>query len=310
MISTTSHAEFLLIAGYVFLFGLTFGSFLNVCIYRLPRGLSVVSPRSACPECRSPVRAKDNIPVLSWLLLRGRCRDCKAPIAARYLGVELLTGALFVGCMLRWGVSFTALKFALFSFLVLGLIFTDLELRLLPDKMTLPGTFFGLALAIVTYVSGPAFLFMPMKLFGRPQHLFIASLLNAMVGCAFGAGLTWGVAIAYEKIRGVEGMGFGDVKMMAMIGAFLGLNLTIFTLLLASFAGSLIGALLIVIVYLRRFKRATVRGVPNARAHAWRSALLLYRMYEMPFGVFLGVGALAAAFFGDSVVRWYWRLYL
>src|SRR5512142_560208 len=121
------------------LFGLAFGSFLNVCIYRLPRGLSVVAPRSACPNCGTPIRAYDNIPVLSWLLLRGRCRHCATPITFRYAAVELLTALLFGACYWHFGLTLSGLKFAIFGFLVLGLIFTDAETKLLPDALTLPG---------------------------------------------------------------------------------------------------------------------------------------------------------------------------
>ena len=123
----------------IFLFGLAFGSFLNVCIHRLPQGLSVVRPRSACPQCHAPIRAWDNIPVLSWLVLGGRCRDCKTPISPRYVFVELLTGLIFLACWLTFGPTLWTLKFCVFGFLLLGLIFTDAETKLLPDALSLCG---------------------------------------------------------------------------------------------------------------------------------------------------------------------------
>ena len=133
------------LASAIFVLGLAFGSFLNVCIYRLPRDLSVVRPRSACPGCERPIAAYDNIPVLSWLILRGRCRNCKTSISPRYLIVELLTGAIFLATYAHFGASLATLKYCAFGFLMLGLIFTDAETQLLPDKMTLPGLALGLA---------------------------------------------------------------------------------------------------------------------------------------------------------------------
>jgi leader peptidase (prepilin peptidase)/N-methyltransferase len=126
------------LASAIAVMGLAFGSFLNVCIYRLPLGLSVVTPRSACPECKQPIAFYDNLPVLSWLILRGRCRHCDAKISARYLMIELLTGLMFLACYWYFGFTLSTLKYCVFSFLLLGLIFTDAETKLLPDKMTLP----------------------------------------------------------------------------------------------------------------------------------------------------------------------------
>ena len=141
------------LASAIFVLGLAFGSFLNVCIYRLPRELSVVRPRSACPGCERPIAAYDNIPVLSWLILRGRCRNCKISISPRYLVVELLTGAIFLATYAHFGNSLATLKYCAFGFLLLGLIFTDAETQLLPDKMTLPGLALGLAFSLVVPVN-------------------------------------------------------------------------------------------------------------------------------------------------------------
>ncbi|HEV2696988.1 MAG TPA: prepilin peptidase, partial [Terriglobales bacterium] len=145
----------------VFALGLIFGSFLNVCIYRLPRGLSVVLPGSACPHCGKAIRFYDNVPVLSWLILRGRCRQCKARITARYAIVELLTGFLFLACYLKFGLTLGMLKCAVLGFLLLGLIFTDAETHLLPDKMTLTGLGIGLVLSVLVPVNDLASRLLP-----------------------------------------------------------------------------------------------------------------------------------------------------
>src|SRR5208337_4319959 len=147
-------------AGF-FSFGLIFGSFLNVCIYRLPRGLSVVTPRSACPQCKHPIAFYDNLPVLSWLILRGRCRNCKTRISPRYLLIELLTGGLFLACFGFFGLTISTLKYCVFSFLLLGLIFSDAETKLLPDKMTVPGLVLGVIFSLLVPVNDLASQFLP-----------------------------------------------------------------------------------------------------------------------------------------------------
>src|SRR3954469_19864486 len=145
----------------IFVLGLAFGSFLNVCIYRLPLGLSVVRPGSACPNCHESIAFYQNIPVLSWLVLRGRCHHCRARISARYLAVELLTGTLFLACYLHFGLTLAALKYSVFGFLLLGLIFTDAETQLLPDKLTLPGIILGTVFSLVVPVNDLASQLLP-----------------------------------------------------------------------------------------------------------------------------------------------------
>jgi leader peptidase (prepilin peptidase)/N-methyltransferase len=315
-----------------FLFGLVFGSFLNVCIYRLPRDLSVVSPRSFCPSCGTPIAFYDNIPVLSWIILRGRCRNCKARISPRYAVVELLTGALFVLSYLApqsiwffpsyvrfmepvfgsvrapYDPSVLAFQFSVFSVLLLGLIFTDAETKLLPDLLTKPGIVAGLAFSLWTPVEGPA------RFLLRGVHNWrVLSLANSIAGAILGSAFILCVALAYEALRGVEGMGRGDVKLMALIGAFLGVKLTLLVLLLGSLIGSIFGLLLIVIVWRKRLARRRRRN-PNepprdARSRAWQSATLIYRNFEIPFGVFLGAGALFSAFCGPALVTWYMRFF-
>ena len=304
----------LVFASAIFLLGLAFGSFLNVCIYRLPRHLSVVRPGSACPECQHAIRFYDNVPILSWLLLRGRCRDCKALISPRYLVVELLTGALFLACYAHFGLTLATLKYCVFGFLLLGLIFTDAETHLLPDKMTLPGLGIGLLFSLAVPVNDLASQFLP-GLFSLPVSSDISwhllSLADALLGAAVGASFIYGAGAIYLRARGVEGMGFGDVKLMAMVGAFLGIKLTIFTLFTASIAGSLVGLWTVFVVWIKRTRRRMARhheSAREARRRAWQSAAIALRRHQMPFGVLLGSMAMVAFFFGNRFLRWYWGL--
>jgi len=300
------------LATAVFLFGLAFGSFLNVCIHRIPRDLSVVSPGSACPRCHQPIRACDNIPVVSWFLLRGRCRHCGARISPRYVVVELLTALLFLACYAEFGPTLLTLKFCIFSFLIVGLIFTDLEWKLLPDAFTLPGLALGLIFSLLTPIHDVVSLFLPGLLPIHATSWRLLSLADAALGAAVGSSFFYGIAVLYLHARGREGMGLGDVKLMAMVGAFLGVRLTVLTIFGASLVGSLFGLGTILAVWIKRTRRRTVRNresLAAARRRAWQSARMVYRYYEMPFGVFLGAMAMVAAFFGQALLRWYWGLY-
>ena len=302
-----------MIASAIFLFGLLFGSFLNVCIYRLPLGLSVVTPRSACPNCKQPIAFYDNVPVVSWLVLQGRCRHCKTPISPRYLLIELLTGTLFVACYWYFGWTLATLKYCTLSFLLLGLIFTDAETKLLPDKMTLPGLALGVAFSLITPVNDLAAQFLPgmMNLpFSGDIAERLISLVDALLGAAVGASFIYGAGAIYLRWRGSEGMGFGDVKLMAMVGAFLGVKLTVFTIFTASLAGSFFGVWTVLAVWLKRTHRFAKRlAARAARRRAWQSAQVVYRNYQMPFGVFLGSMAMVAFFFGNRLLHWYGRLW-
>src|SRR6202030_3979727 len=228
----------------IFALGLCCGSFLNVCIYRLPLGKSVVARRSACPHCVDMIPLYHNLPVLSWLILRGKCRSCKQPISPRYLVVEVLTGLLFLGCYSHFGLTLAALKCVVLGYLLLGLIFTDAETKLLPDAMTLPGLALGIAFSLVVPVNDLASRIMP-GLVSPALRGEISwrmwSLTDSLLGAAVGASFLYGAAAIYLRARGVEGMGFGDVKLMALIGAFLGTKLTVLTIFAASLAGSLFG---------------------------------------------------------------------
>jgi leader peptidase (prepilin peptidase)/N-methyltransferase len=301
-------------ASAIFIVGLAFGSFLNVCIYRLPLGLSVVKPRSACPGCARPIAFYDNIPLLSWLVLRGRCRRCKTRISARYLFVELLTGALFLACYFYFGLTLATLKYCAFAFLLLGLIFTDAETKLLPDRLTLPGLLLGLLFSLVVPVNDLASQFVPFAVnlpFSGELTARLLSLLDSLLGAVVGASFIYGAGAIYLRWRGAEGMGFGDVKLMAMVGAFLGMKLTVFTIFTASLAGSLFGLTTVLVVWMKRTHRFMRRlaDAQAARRRGWQSAQMVYRHYQMPFGVFLGSMALLSFFFGDQFLRWYGRLW-
>ncbi len=315
-----------LLASAIFLLGLAFGSFLNVCIYRLPRELSVVTPRSACPRCHRYIAFYDNLPVLSWLFLRGRCRHCKTGISPRYLFVELLTGALFLGTYAYFGLTVATLKYCVFGFLILGLIFTDAETKLLPDALTLSGFALGVLFSLLVPVHDVASQFLPGMLnlpFSADIAARVLSLLDSLLGAALGASFIYGAGAVYLRWRGAEGMGFGDVKLMAMVGAFLGVKLTIFTIFAASLAGSLFGLMAVFVVWIKRthrFRRQleNLKNLQAARSAAlktsprrrgWQSAQMVYRHYQMPFGVFLGSMALLALFVGNQCLNWYGKLW-
>jgi leader peptidase (prepilin peptidase)/N-methyltransferase len=298
----------------MFIMGLAFGSFLNVCIYRMPLGLSVITPRSACPGCKQPIAFYDNIPVLSWLILGGRCRQCKTRISPRYLMIELLTGVMFLACFWYFGLTISTLKYCTFSFLLLGLIFTDAETKLLPDKLTLPGLALGVIFSLLVPVNDLASQFLPGMVnlpFSGDVSVRLLSLLDSLLGAALGASFIYGAGAVYLRWRGTEGMGFGDVKLMAMVGAFLGMKLTVFTIFTASLAGSLFGLTTVFVVWIKRTHRF-MRRLANpqaARRRGWQSAQMVLRFYQMPFGVFLGSMAVFALFFGNPFLRWYGRLW-
>ena len=297
-----------------FLFGLTFGSFLNVVIHRVPRGESIVFPSSACPNCHNQIKPYDNIPVISWLVLAGRCRNCREPINPRYAVVELIVGTLFLACFWRFGLSLSMFKYCVFSFLIVGLIFIDAEHKLLPDVLTLPGLVAGLVFSWFIPVDDLLAEALP-TFFQRARGLnwHWLSLSDSAFGAIVGAAFIFGVGFVYLHARGVEGMGLGDVKLMAMVGAFLGVKLTVFTIFSASLLGTIFGLSLMFTVWLQRTRRRMIRNRETrqiARKHAWSSARLVYRHYQIPFGVFLGSMALFALFFGHRLMGWYWHLYL
>jgi leader peptidase (prepilin peptidase)/N-methyltransferase len=250
--------------------GLLLGSFLNVCVYRMPRDLSVVRPRSYCPVCEAPIAWYDNIPVLSYVRLRARCRKCGARIPFRYPLVELLTGSLFFLYVYGLGLTGEALKYCLFSALMVGLIFSDLEERILPDEFTLGGWLAGLAVAWLVPLESDI-VGLVLHLAGADWPPRALSLAEAVVGSIVPALALWMCGALYEAIRHREGLGFGDVKMVGCLGAFLGLRATLMVFFLGSLAGAVLG---LVFILLRRKDVAT---------------------FELPFGSFLGAAALLVA---------------
>ncbi|HYT07098.1 MAG TPA: prepilin peptidase [Rugosimonospora sp.] len=269
-----------MIAFIIFVFGLIIGSFLNVCILRIPVAESVVLPPSHCPSCGMPIKPYDNIPVVSWLVLAGRCRKCKARISAMYPMVELGTGLLFLACYLVFGIKAEALKWAIFAALLIVLTITDLRERILPDKVNFVGFGLGLLLSLFTRPVDGTALWLANHLFTYPPPEAALSFADALIGAGVASGLLWLVAEGYFRARGREGMGLGDVKMMAMAGAFLGLQRALLTILLGSLLGSLIG---IAVIAIGR------KG----------------RDFELPFGTFLGAGAMLVVFFGSPALDWY-----
>lgn len=257
-----------------FLAGLLIGSFLNVCIFRLPRDLSVVRPRSFCPGCEKPIAWHDNIPLVSYALLGGRCRHCRERIPIRYPAVELATAIAFALSAAAYGASLLALKYCIFSALLIMLTACDFETQILPDEFTLGGTAIGLVLA--------AFVRLPpdwsVVMLPRGWSPRWTSVAEAAIGAGVLSGLLWLVGWAFEKLRHHEGLGFGDVKMIAMIGAFLGFQGALLSLLIGSLLGSVIG-----LIYSRM-----------ARTD-WRTQ-------ELPFGSFLGIAALIVSILYSRII--------
>jgi leader peptidase (prepilin peptidase) / N-methyltransferase len=263
-----------------FVLGLVVGSFLNVCILRIPAGESIVLPASHCPKCGKPIAPYDNVPVLSWLVLRGRCRNCKTPISAMYPVVEFLTGALFAACALAFGPSLAWGKWAMFCAVLLVLAVTDLRERILPDRVNLTGAVVGLAWSGVVTLGDGTSLWLSHRMFDFPPPARVLSVTDAMLGAAAGAGILWIFAEGYFRVRGREGMGLGDVKMMAMAGTFLGVKAVLLTIMVGALLGSVLGSLFIL------FRRTGSD-------------------YELPFGLFLGAGALVTVFYGPPALAWY-----
>ena len=242
--------------------GLAVGSFLNVCVHRLPRGQSLNSPPSHCPSCGYRLRWFDNIPLVSYAMLGGRCRKCRTRISIRYPIVELITMALFVIHGLVFGWTALLVPRLLFACAMVVLFAIDLEHQLLPNVITLPGIVIGL---IASAVLPPG-------------------LVDALIGVVIGGGVLWLIGEAYFRYSGHEGMGGGDVKMLAMIGAFLGWKLVLVTLVLSSVVGSVIGLIVIAI------RKGGMK-------------------YALPYGTFLALGALVASLAGEAIVNWYVGLY-
>jgi leader peptidase (prepilin peptidase)/N-methyltransferase len=258
----------LLLSIITFIFGSLLGSFLNVCIARIPKGESIVHPPSHCPHCKKEIPLYDNIPLLSYLFLLGRCRFCRGRISPRYFFVELLMGALTVALLFRFGLSSAFFIYVVFAAALIVISFIDLAVRIVPDVISLPGIGFGLLASLLQHPWPTDHVSIP------PSP--ISSLLGALVG----GGILLLVAWLYELFTGGEGMGGGDVKLLAMIGAFLGWPAIPLALFFASLSGSVIGIILMT--------RAGAGG-----------------KYALPFAPFLCLGALFHLFFGEAVVQFY-----
>jgi leader peptidase (prepilin peptidase) / N-methyltransferase len=267
--------------------GLVIGSFLNVCIYRIPIGKSIVFPGSGCPNCSAPIRPYDNIPVLSYLLLRGKCRTCGEPISLQYPIVELLSGLAFYCCAHNWHFTSPTYVNSLFLSLIIVLVFTDYHHQILPNILTLPGAVAGLILSPfqMPEVYTDTLSIRLASQFGFEDSGLVLSLMGALLGAIIGGGSLLGVAFFYEKVRKRQGLGMGDVKMMAMVGAFLGYRLTILTIFLGSLLGSLVG------IYLVLFRKMNLQT-------------------KLAFGVFLGAAAVLALFYGLPLLHWYFEISL
>jgi len=287
----------IVILAFVFVFGTVIGSFLNVCITRIPEEISIVTPGSKCPKCQTPIKPYDNVPVFAWLWLRGKCRNCGQPISPMYPLVELATGLLFVGCVLEFGITEAAVKWLFFVSLIIVLTITDLRVRLLPDLVTWPGLAVGVvSAAIVPPEDGTAFM-ISWRLFHKLPSERLLGVFEALLGAFFGSFLLWGAATVYKLLRGREGMGLGDVKMMAMAGAFFGVRNTFLTILLGTALGSIVGIAIIVGLYFWGLgrglaKRAARRGLGTENKLRW----VIVSQYHLPLGTFLGVAALVVMF--------------
>jgi leader peptidase (prepilin peptidase)/N-methyltransferase len=273
---------------YVFAVGACMGSFLNVCIGRWPEGLSVVKPRSRCPKCGHQIKASENIPILSWLLLRGRCSGCGERISIQYPIVELLVGLLWLAAFLQFGLSFTAFRVAVLATVLLGISITDAKHFLIPDGFTVFGLFFVLLTSLVSLYLGEAFPF--------------AGPWDAVIGMCVGAGAISIVGWLGEVWLKRPAMGFGDVTLMAVVGAAVGPTRALLTIF--------IGAVLAPIVLLGVVYPLSARGMAD---DAGQTELALeasggWRKRELPFGVFLAPAALIALLWGDSIIAWYLRI--
>jgi leader peptidase (prepilin peptidase) / N-methyltransferase len=244
----------------LFLFGAIFGSFANVCILRVPVDESIVFPGSRCPECKQPVAWYDNVPLLSWLWLRGRCRSCREPISFRYFVVELVTALAAVALYLRFGLGVEWLILFTFVGALIVITFIDLDHRIIPDVISLPGIAAGFLLSL-RGAPGPG-------------------PLSSAIGILVGGGLLLAVAWGYHAATGREGMGGGDVKLLGMVGAFLGWQSVPFTMLLSSLTGSVVGLTLM----------------------WWTGS---DTKYAIPFGPFLALGAITYIFWGNQMIGWY-----
>jgi leader peptidase (prepilin peptidase)/N-methyltransferase len=263
---------------FAFLFGAVVGSFLNVCVFRIPLGKSLIAPFSHCPRCKSPIRAYDNIPILSFFLLGGRCRSCRAPISVRYPLIEAMMAVFSVFLLLKFGLSPSYLISFIFVASLVVVSFIDLDHRIIPDTISLSGIVVGLLASFVR--PGGQNDFLVRFAFRMVRGSIKTATLDSLLGVFIGGGLLYAVAVLFYWVTKKEGMGGGDIKLLAMIGAFLGWSSTLFTIMASSLIGSIVGVSLMF-----------AKGVDGK--------------YAIPFGPFLSMGAVIYLFFGREIIRWY-----
>jgi leader peptidase (prepilin peptidase) / N-methyltransferase len=293
------------VIAFFFLLGIIVGSFLNVCITRIPEGVSIVTPGSRCPECGTPIKPYDNVPLLAWLWLGGKCRACKHPISPMYPLIELITGLLFVACYLDFGLTQNAVKWLFFTCLIVILIITDIRVRLLPDLINWPGLAVGLFFSALVPPEDGTSLWLSITIFRRLPPPWVLGLVDGVLGALFGSLLLLGAATLYKVVRGREGMGLGDAKMMAMVGAFLGLRGTFLTILLGTLLGSAVGLGIVVTLYVSGWQRelaerASRRNLGSVSGLRWTIA----SQYQLPLGTFLGIACLIVVYLTPVIVRY------
>jgi leader peptidase (prepilin peptidase)/N-methyltransferase len=279
---TQSEALRLFLNIYMFALGAVIGSFLNVCIARLPEGMSLVRPGSRCPSCETPIRWYDNIPLVSYLVLQGKCRRCDAPISWRYPAVELLTAILFLMLMQRFTNALALAVYIAFACALVVISFIDLKHYIIPNEISVPGIIIGLVLSLIPARIAGGELVLPSSLFFLSANApnFVGSFLNSLIGCLIGAGILWLTGIFSLVVFKKEGMGFGDVKLLGMVGAFLGWKLALMTIMIGSALGAVVGITLILL----RLKRRTD---------------------YIPFGPYLALGAVLSLLYGDAILLLY-----
>jgi leader peptidase (prepilin peptidase)/N-methyltransferase len=272
-----------------FVLGAIIGSFLNVVIYRVPRKESIVFPNSFCPECRTPIKPYDNVPILSWVILRGKCRYCQKKISLRYPFVEFLTAIIFLITFWHFGLNAFLPLALIFVASMIALIFIDAEHMILPDVITYPLFFFAIfSRLIFALIFGKEF-FNDLNYFSATMlesfPFWILTIISALLGALIGGGFLFFTGKLWEYLRGIEAMGMGDVKMMLGVGAFLGVWLTFLTIFFAAFTGSLAGIAI-----------SFIRGEKSLQT-------------QIPFGIFLGTGAIVSLILGDQIVNSYLQIF-
>lgn len=274
---------------FIFALGAIIGSFLNVVIHRLPLDESIAFPASHCPVCNAPIKPYDNVPILSWLVLGGRCRSCRSPISARYPFVELLTATVFAAIYWHDGLSPILPIHLLFGAALVALVFIDAEHMYLPDVINYP----GLIIALLVRLLFPLLLGiapfddvqrLPLSELNLP--LWTVSLFGAVLGAIAGGGSLWAVGEIWKRLRNVQAMGLGDVKMMAMVGALLGWRLTLLSIFLAALVGAAIG-----------IGQAIYKKDFNLQS-------------KLPFGIYLGLGSLLSLLVGNTLINWYFDTFI